>query len=296
MTLEELVDALPINKEKSLGVSRLMQILMNSAFFIKATVSNNDPENMGYWFTSDSRLLLKDEPLSVTPFLLALLDPVLTEPWHHLSEWFENENPTPFDTKHGKTFWEYAGQEPRLNNFFDEAMASDAKLVASVLISDCIHLFEGTAASEVIADAVPNLKCTVLDLPDVVAGLEGTKNLSYAGGDMFEFLPPADAILLKWILHDWSDEDSIKILKKCKEAISKTNKGGKVIIVDMIVDNSKGDNAIETQLCFDMLMMALVAGRERNEKEWAKIFKDAGFVAYKIIHVLGLRSVIEVYP
>ncbi|CAI9787641.1 unnamed protein product [Fraxinus pennsylvanica] len=161
MTLEELVDALPINKAKSLGVSRLMQILMNSAFFIKATISNNDPENMGYWFTSASRLLLKDEPLSVTPFLLALLDPALTEPWHHLSEWFENENPTPFATKHGKTFWEYAGQEPRLNNFFDEAMASDAKLVASVLISDCKHLFEGlnsivdvgggtgTAASEV---------------------------------------------------------------------------------------------------------------------------------------------------
>ncbi|KAL2466576.1 Flavone 3'-O-methyltransferase 1 [Abeliophyllum distichum] len=137
-----------------------------------------------------------------------MLDPVLTEPWYHLSECFKNENSTPFDTAHGRTLWEHAGQEPRLNNFFNEAMASDARLVTSLPIGDCRHVFEGLnsivyvggetrTASKIISDEFPNFKCTVLDLPHVVAGLEGTKNLSYVGGDMFESIPSADAVLLK---------------------------------------------------------------------------------------------------
>lgn len=97
-------------------------------------------------------------------------------------------------------------------------------------------------------------------------------------------------------MHDWSDEESVKILKRCKEAIP--SKGGKVIIIDMTVGNKeKGDDkSIETQLFFDMLMMTLATGRERTEKEWAKLFADAAFGHYKITPVLGLRSLIEVYP
>ena len=85
------------------------------------------------------------------------------------------------------------------------------------------------------------------------------------------------------------------ILKKCKGAIP--NKGGKVIIIDMVVKSNKGDNKeVETQLFMDMLMMVVVAGKERNEKEWEKLFLAAGFTHYKITPALGLRSLIEVYP
>lgn len=41
------------------------------------------------------------------------------------------------------------------------------------------------------------MQCIVLDLPHVVAGLQGAENLKYVGGDMFEAIPPADSILLK---------------------------------------------------------------------------------------------------
>lgn len=103
---------------------------------------------------------------------------------------------------------------------------------------------------------------------------------------------------LQWILHDWSDEECVKILKRCKEAItSRKDKKGKVIIIDMMMENQKGDEeSIETQLFFDMLMMVLVEGKERNKEEWAKLFSDAGFSDYKITPILGLRSLIEVYP
>ncbi|CAK9144881.1 unnamed protein product [Ilex paraguariensis] len=242
-----------------------------------------------------------------------MLDPILTEPWHYVTEWFQNEDGTTFETAHGQAFWAYAGHEPRLNHFFNDAMASDAQLVSSVVIRECKGVFEGVnslvdvgggtgAVGKAIADAFPDLKST---------------NLSYVAGDMFEAIPTADAVLLKtlfvilnflintimivndkhWILHDWSDEESLCILKKCKDAISIENKEGKIIIIDIVLENKKGDdNYIETQLFFDMLMMVLVTGRERNEKEWAKLFYDAGFSDYKITPVLGLRSLIEVYP
>jgi hypothetical protein len=42
--------------------------------------------------------------------------------------------------------------------------------------------------------------------------------------------------------------------------------------------------------------MMYINGVEREEHEWRKIFTVAGFSDYKIIPVLGFRSIIEVYP
>uniref|UniRef100_A0A251S309 Putative O-methyltransferase COMT-type, S-adenosyl-L-methionine-dependent methyltransferase n=1 Tax=Helianthus annuus TaxID=4232 RepID=A0A251S309_HELAN len=87
---------------------------------------------------------------------------------------------------------------------------------------------------------------------------------------MFEAIPRADAVLLNWILHDWSDEECMKILKQCRKAIPSKENGGKLIIMDMVVKVYKGNNneLLETQYFFDMLMMmTLVTGRERSEKD-----------------------------
>ncbi|KAK4398085.1 Trans-resveratrol di-O-methyltransferase [Sesamum angolense] len=153
----------------------------------------------------------------------------------------------------------------------------------------------GTVA-KAIADAFTGLNCVVLDLPHVVAGCEGTENLTFVAGDMFEYIPPADAVFMKWILHDWPDEKCLKILEKCKQAISNKDKEGKVIIVDMVVDFKKEHKILETQLFFDMLMINLTSGRERTEKDWAKLFLATGFTSYKITPVFGLRSLIELFP
>lgn len=101
-------------------------------------------------------------------------------------------------------------------------------------------------------------------------------------------------------MHDWGDEECVRILKKCREAITANGKrDNKVIIIDMVVmENQKAehDEMVETKLCFNMLMMVLANGKERMEKEWAKLFFAAGFRDYKINPILGLRSLIEVYP
>ncbi|KAL8249609.1 hypothetical protein R6Q59_006477, partial [Mikania micrantha] len=298
MLLSELVEALSINKDKSHLVYRLMRMLVHSGFFVKQSVSitqgNQEEEGEGYLLTPASKLLLKDDPLCMRPFVLAILDPLLMDPWQHMSKWFQNDDINSFQTTHGKMIWDFAFQEPILNKLLNEAMATDAKLVPEVILKHCGGLFEGVDSivdvgggtgnlAKSIAEAFPNISCISFDLPHVIKGLDGSKNLTYVAGDMFEAIPKADAILMKWILHDWNDEECIKILTQCKKAIPSKNNGGKLIVMDMVVINDEpGNKTLETQLHFDMTMMTLVTGKERTEKEWAKLFVDAGFSDYKI--------------
>ncbi|KAG5615447.1 hypothetical protein H5410_015271 [Solanum commersonii] len=267
MNLSDLVEALPINNNHDKAkthdcVYRLMRILVHAGFFIQEAEE-------GYLLTPTSHLLLKDEPMSMIPFLNFQLDPNLMDPWHSLSKWFNNvsdeSNSTPYATAHGMPFFKYAENEPRLNHLFNEAMASDTRLVMTVLIQNGKGLiFEGLKSlvdrgtgtiAKAIADAFPQINCTVFELPHVIEGLEGSKNLSFVGGDMFNSIPSANAILLKWILHDWSDGDCIKILKKCKEAIPSKENGGKVILIEIVMDQNKdNDKSYETQLLIDMLI------------------------------------------
>jgi 16S rRNA G1207 methylase RsmC len=144
----------------------------------------------------------------VRPLLLLVLDPVLTKPWDCLSTWFRNDDRNAFSVAHEKTLWEYAGQDARLNNLFNDAMASDSILASKLVVSKCKGIFDGVNSlvdvggglgtmAKGIAEAFPHMDCTVFDLPHVVSDLQGGKNLKYAGGDMFEAVPPVDALLLK---------------------------------------------------------------------------------------------------
>ncbi|XP_071735797.1 trans-resveratrol di-O-methyltransferase-like [Rutidosis leptorrhynchoides] len=311
MLLSELVQALSIKPEKTHFVYRLMRLLVHLGFFITKSASTNDEEEKeGYLLAPVSRLLLKDEPLSIRPFLLAFIDLMIMDPMQNMSTWFQNDNNiNPFHMTYGATMWDFALKNSNFNDSFNEAMASDARLVTSVFLEHCEGVFEGLHSlvdvgggngtlARSIAKVLPNVKCICFDLPNVVKGLKGSDNLSYVCGDMFDFIPKADAVLLKWILHDWNDEECVKILKRCKEAIPSKEDGGKLIIIEMVVKiDEVGTKSLENQLFFDMMMMMIYAtGRERSEKDWAKLLIDAGFSNYKITPILGLRSVIEVYP
>ncbi|MED6157213.1 hypothetical protein PIB30_021206 [Stylosanthes scabra] len=312
MPLSELIASLPIHPSKATFVRRLMRILTLSGIFSQ---QNDDelPEEERYVLTNASRILLKDHPFCMTPFFHVILDPKLLKPWYQLSNWFKkcDTNISPFETEHGMPFWEFITiHDPKIGNGFQDAMTSDSGVVSSVLVDKFKGVFEGVESlvdvgggngtmAKTIAKSFPQMECIVFDLPEVVAGLQGnSENMKYVGGDMFEAIPAADALLMKCILHDWDDEECVKLLKKCKEAITNKGKKGKVIIIDIVVGNENGDKgSLELQLLFDMEMKVLVNGKERNEKEWANLFFSSGFNNYKIIPIMmSSRSLIEVYP
>ncbi|KAL9441959.1 hypothetical protein AB3S75_020461 [Citrus x aurantiifolia] len=218
MILNQLLTILQIHPTKTQRVYRLMRILVHSGFFALQKTSENEQEE-GYILTSASKLLLKYYPLSLAHFLLAMLDPILTKPWHQVSTCIQNDDDddatTTFALPHGMNFWDYVVRETRLNHFFNEGMASDTRLTSSALIHKCKDVFgggglntlvdvgggTGTLAST-IAKKFPHIECIVFDQLHVVVDLKSNGNLKYVGGNMFEAIPPADAVLIKCVLHN----------------------------------------------------------------------------------------------
>ncbi|XP_062105908.1 trans-resveratrol di-O-methyltransferase-like [Humulus lupulus] len=318
ITLSKLISSLPIHSSKAHCIQRLMRILVHFGIFSTQAPQEDqqeEKEEEKYYLTLTSRLLLlKDGPFRATQFCLAELHPRLLAPWQFLSTWLQkgdDDDPTPFKMVHGMNFWDdLPTADPTVKCIFTEAMASDSHLISKVIVEDGKKVFEGLSSlvdvgggagimAKAIANAFTNIKCTVLDLPYVVADLKGTHNLNFVEGDMFKKIPSAHAVLLKWVLHNWSDEEATIILKKCREAIIESkDEGGKVIVIDMIIDENSmlEKKLVETQLYFDMLMMINVTGKERNKKQWENLFLAAGFSHHKITPIEGLRSIIEVYP
>ncbi|HZD35664.1 MAG TPA: methyltransferase, partial [Nitrososphaeraceae archaeon] len=54
---------------------------------------------------------------------------------------------------------------------------------------------------------------------------------TYVEGDMFREVPPADAYIMKMILHDWDDVECVKILSNINRSCSHSSQDGKVFIV-----------------------------------------------------------------
>lgn len=78
------------------------------------------------------------------------------------------------------------------------------------------------------------------------------------------------------VLHDWSDETVVQILKQTAAAMKPGY--SKVLINDIVIP------AIGTscyQAAMDCLMMHFSAG-ERTEADWRRVVKDAGLELVKI--------------
>ncbi|CAL1388494.1 unnamed protein product [Linum trigynum] len=297
ISLIDLASALNVPPANTNPLERLMRILVQSGFFAI--------EQEGYTLTPSSRILLDSSPITLSPTVLAILDPLLVTPWFSLADWLKSEDATVFETHFGMNVWDYGKKKEGFVGLLNDAMASDSRLV-SLVVEEHREVFDGLGSlvdvgggtgtlARVVSEKFPLMDCTVLDLPQVVAELGGSKNLKFVGGDMFQSIPSADAVLIKSVLHNWSDEKCVKILKRCKEAIPK--KAGKLILIEMVIDEGKeGGKLGKTRLFVDMEMMMLCGGRERTEKEWEHLFLESGFSCYKIIPTTGLNSIIEVYP
>ncbi|XP_038701800.1 isoflavone 4'-O-methyltransferase-like [Tripterygium wilfordii] len=317
ITLHELASAVKVPPGRTKYLNRIMRLMVHSGFFATAKVDckNQEEEEVAYILTPSSTLLLKHNSICLSPYVHVVLDPSIVASCGFLADWVQggdgddDELPV-YEKTQGMSFWDYCGQNPTYGKIFNDAMAGDSRSM-NLIVRDCEPIFEGVKSlvdvaggvgltAKIICEEFPHLKCTVLDLPHVVANLKETENLKYVGGDMLKSIPSGDAILLKWTLHDWSDEDCLKILKNCKEAIGGKGKRGKVIIIDIVLSDQKSDGdqeSTELMLIFDIFMMAVLTGKERSEKEWERLFLDAGFSHYKIItSMFGFRSLIEVYP
>jgi hypothetical protein len=175
-----------------------------------------------YKLTAASRLLVVGDESSTAagqlpPFLSVqiLLQPFLDSPISKgMHAWFRQDKqqsgpaPSPFAMAYGgQTIWERAEHDAAVFPFND-AMASDTAFLMPIVLKECGEVFRGLTslvdvagglgeAAATIAAAFPDLKCSVLDLPQVVAKAPSGADVHYVAGDMFESIPPANAVFLK---------------------------------------------------------------------------------------------------
>jgi len=98
----------------------------------------------------------------------------------------------------------------------------------------------------------------------------------------------------QWILHDWSDEHCLKLLKNCYKAIPED---GKVIVVDTILPVMPETTANAKSACMsDVLMMTQnPGGKERTEHEFKELAKGSGFSGIKPICCVSGLWVMEFF-
>ncbi|CAN0913066.1 Trans-resveratrol di-O-methyltransferase [Linum grandiflorum] len=296
ITLVDLVAGLGIRPAKAPFVSRLLRMLTHLGYL---TVQEEEGEER-FSLTRLSSLLVKENPFNSRAFVLTATEPIMMNPWHHMSAWFRSsgdDKDDPFAFSHGgKKVYQLAAENPRLAEMINETFLGDSLLLGKVLVTKFRSSFEGLTSlvdvggntgttAKAIAEAFPDIKCTVFDLPHVISSTPSGKfgNLNYVGGDMFEGIPSADAVLFK----------------QCKKSVTSTkNPAGKVMIIDHVLDHEscRDGASTETLLLFDLVTMGATEGTARTEQQWRELFREAGFSDYRISPLCGLRAFIQVFP
>jgi hypothetical protein len=243
----------------------------------------------GVHFTATSLLntLRKDNPHSMRGMALAQAAPGHWLTWGRFPDAVRTGE-RQIKSAHGlyDTIFEYLAHHLDEANHFTEAMsnlsAAAATEVAKMLDTQNVGfaLDVGGANGEVVRAmmrANPALRGGVFDLPHVLPDAEAAalkdglhERFTTKGGDFFESVPPADLYVLKYVLHDWDDDDCVRILKNCRVSLQE---GGRLVAIDHLV-GELGAPGLATLMDVNMLVMA--GGKERRIEEFDELFEAAG--------------------
>jgi hypothetical protein len=196
-----------------------------------------------------------------------------------------------FVREFGQPVFERAAQNPSYGAVVNEAMSSYSRSHTTLVLEalepyDCsgiAHLCDvggghGYTLCRLLVK-YPHLRGTVLELPSVIAQHEllwadkmGVGDqCTFVPGDMFREVPPADAYLMKYIMHDWNDAECRQILSAIHRAAPQH---GRVLIIEHVVPGSDTPHFAKL---FDIHMLIMLTGRERTVEEYSGLLEGAGW-------------------
>lgn len=196
---------------------------------------------------------------------------------------------TAFERAYGEPFFEYLSRHPDYEAEFQSSMAGRAEQEARDVVA--VYDFGGLRSlvdvgggrgillAEILR-AVPGLRGVLTDrdsaLPMAGAHLEAEKVADRAelvAADFFTTVPRgADGYLLSRVLHDWEDDDAVRILATCRQAMSPQSR---LLIVEAILPDRAGD--LPAAIRMDLQMLLLLGARERTATEFRQLLDAGGF-------------------
>lgn len=219
-----------------------------------------------------------------------MLDRRLYPAWGRLIEAVRANRPTSWNPDEQAHLFD--GEDPLMLALFWEAMHSLSTITARELgrhvdlsaSTALLDLGGGSGAYDIeLCRRNPNLRATVFDLPPVCE--IATEKVGAAGfGDRIEvtagdFLADAelpaghDVVLLSMIMHDWTPEQDLAILRKCFAALPS---GGQIMISELLVNDDKTGPPTAALMSLNMLVETV--GRNYTPAEYGTWLRDTGFV------------------
>ncbi|KAJ1427640.1 Winged helix-like DNA-binding domain superfamily [Sesbania bispinosa] len=200
-------------------------------------------------------------------------------------------NKNHFQNIHGMAIYQYTEKDKEMNHMVNKAMAHAGPLEMKRIlelykgfeeVSTLVEVGggEGRALQQIISK-YPSIKGINFDLPQVIQHASPLPGIEHVPGDMFESVPQGDAILLKLVCHNWSDEECVKFLRNCYKSLPKH---GKVIVLDYIMPEIPNPSNISKHTCVIDTLMFLVngGGKERSEREFQSLCMSSGFSKFHV--------------
>jgi hypothetical protein len=207
----------------------------------------------------------------------------------------------------GKHIFQYAGEHPEIGALFDAGMTSihgyetmamlEAYDFSGVRVLADIGGGNGSLIAAVL-QRYPAMHGILFDLGHVVG--RARENINTSGiadrcqvieGSFFETIPAgADAYLFRHIIHDWTDEQSVAILSRCRKVMPAN---GKLLLVECVVPTG---NAPSISKDFDITMMTFPGGIERTEAEFRTLLEKSGFELTSVTPTSTMVRIVEGKP
>jgi hypothetical protein len=212
---------------------------------------------------------------------------------------------TAFQRVHGRTGWAFRSADLEETAIFDRAM-TDLSRRASHSILQAYDFARFATIVDVgggkggllaaILKGYPALRGVLLDLPHVVEqsgpvlrAFGVADRCAVLGLDFFESVPAgADAYILKSVLHDWADDEAVRVLRNCTSAM---RADARLLIIERVLDSVSPDPDITLS---DLQMMVGNGGCERSIEEYCALLGAAGLRLQHVTRTPGDMSVLEV--
>nr|Q42653.1 RecName: Full=Flavone 3'-O-methyltransferase OMT2 [Chrysosplenium americanum]AAA86982.1 caffeic acid O-methyl transferase [Chrysosplenium americanum] len=290
MSPTEIASHLPTtNPDAPAMVDRILRLL-SCYSVVTCSVRSVDDQRV-YGLAPVCKYLTKNQDgVSIAALCLMNQDKVLMESWYHLKD-AVLDGGIPFNKAYGMSSFEYHGTDPRFNKVFNRGMSDHSTITMKKVfqtyqgfqgLTSLVDVGGGTGATlTMILSKYPTIRCINFDLPHVIEDAPEYPGIEHVGGDMFVSVPKGDAIFMKWICHDWSDEHCLKLLKNCYDALPNN---GKVILAECILPEVP-DSSLATKgvVHIDVITVAHnPGGKERTEKEFEALAKAAGFQGFQV--------------
>ena len=263
---------------------RLLRALASIGFL-------NEKDGQIFCITPLGELVRKDHPQTLRGVILLEEGPEHYAIWKHLVSMVKDGKQDGFVREYGLRIFDYLPQNPGYAEVFNRAMSSYSATHTRWVL-DALKDYDftkiqslcdiGGGHGHLVCNLLrehPQLKGSVLELESTIRNKELlwaekmglADRCSYLAGDMFREVPRSDAYIMKMILHDWNDEECIKILSNIQKA---SPAGGRVLVIEHVVPDPETPHFSKL---FDIHMMCALTGKERTEKEYAALLEKAGF-------------------